>query len=152
MIITFCGHSNASFTAEETKLIFAILEQKIRENHADTFYLGDYGDFDRLCYIALTTLKKSYPNIKLIFITPYIDTNYSKMRNAKDKYDEIIFPPLEQVPKRLAISKRNEWMVDNADFVIAYVKYSWGGASKTLEYAKRKGKPYINIANIICQL
>ena len=149
MIITFCGHSRVSFTAEETKLIFELLEQKIIKNHADTFYLGDYGEFDRLCFITLKKLKKSYPNIKLIFITPYIDIHYSKMRDAKDKYDEIIFPPLEQVPKQFAISKRNEWMIDNSDFVIAYVKYSWGGASKTLEYVKRKKKPYINLANLL---
>ena len=30
-------------------------------------------------------------------------------------------------------------MVDNSKLLIAYVKYSWGGASRTLEYAKRKG-------------
>ena len=37
-------------------------------------------------------------------------------------------------------------MVDEADLVIAYVMYSWGGAAKTLEYAKRKKKTIINLA------
>ena len=37
-------------------------------------------------------------------------------------------------------------MVEQADLVIAYVKYSWGGAAKTLEYSKRKKKRIINIA------
>ena len=37
-------------------------------------------------------------------------------------------------------------MVDNCDLLIAYVKYSWGGARKTLDYAIRKKKPYINFA------
>ena len=37
-------------------------------------------------------------------------------------------------------------MVDSADLVIAYVKYSWGGAAKTLEYAKRRKVPIINIS------
>jgi hypothetical protein len=37
-------------------------------------------------------------------------------------------------------------MVDSADFVISYVKYSWGGAAKTLEYAKRKKVPLVNVA------
>ena len=35
---------------------------------------------------------------------------------------------------------------DEADLVIAYVTYSWGGAAKTLEYAKRKKKTIINLA------
>lgn len=38
-------------------------------------------------------------------------------------------------------------MIDNADFVIAYVKYSIGGAFKTLEYAKTQKVLYCNIAN-----
>ena len=38
-------------------------------------------------------------------------------------------------------------MVDSADLVIAYVQYSWGGAAKTLEYAKRKKKTIINLAS-----
>ena len=37
-------------------------------------------------------------------------------------------------------------MVEEADLVIAYVMYSWGGAAKTLEYAKRKKVSIINIA------
>ena len=36
--------------------------------------------------------------------------------------------------------------VDEADLVITYVAYSWGGATKTLEYTKRKKKTIINLA------
>ena len=36
-------------------------------------------------------------------------------------------------------------MVDQADTVIAYVRYD-GGAAKTLAYAKRKQKNIINLA------
>ena len=58
----------------------------------------------------------------------------------KQQYDESLYPPLENVPKRYAISKRNEFMVDNADIVIAYVVFGFGGASKTLRYAEKKRK------------
>ena len=95
---------------------------------------------------TLRELKKEFQNVELIFITPYLDKNYSKLEFAKYHYDDVIFPPLESVPRKFAILKRNEWMVDSADLVIAYVKYSWGGAAKTLEYAKRKKVPIINIA------
>ena len=90
------------------------------------FYLGGYGDFDRLCLSVLRELKKEFSNIELLFITPYLDKNYSKLEFAKDYYDAIIFPPIENVPRKFAILKRNEWMVNSADLVIAYVTYSLG--------------------------
>ena len=146
MIITFCGHSNCLFSDEEKENLKQILIKEITKKPTYKFYLGGYGDFDSLCLRTLRELKKEFQDIELIFITPYIDKNYSKLEFAKYHYDDVIFPPLESVPRKLAILKRNEWMVEEADLVIAYVKYSWGGAAKTLEYAKRKKVPIFNIA------
>ena len=146
MIITFCGHSQAIFTDEEKSVLRNILVDEINKNPTCKFYLGGYGDFDGLCLRTLKELKNDFPEIELIFITPYLDKNYSKLEFAKYHYDDVIFPPLESVPRKFAILKRNEWMVEQADLVIAYVKYSWGGAVKALEYAKRKKKRIINIA------
>ena len=53
-------------------------------------------------------------------------------------FDGTIYPDIENVPPRFAIIKRNEWMVKQSDFMIAYVNYPWGGAYKTLQYAERK--------------
>ena len=146
MTITFCGHSNCLFSDEEKEKLKQLLIKETRKNPTCKFYLGGYGDFDSLCLRTLRELKTDFPDIELLFITPYIDKNYSKLEFSKYYYDDVIFPPLESVPRKFAILKRNEWMVDSADLVIAYVKYSWGGASKTLEYAKRKKKKIINIA------
>ena len=146
MIITFCGHSNCSFSDEEKEKLKQLLLKEIRKNPTCKFYLGGYGDFDSLCLRTLRELKTDFPDIELLFITPYLDSNYSKLQLAKYYYDDIIFPPIENVPRKFAILKRNEWIVDSANLVIAYVKYSWGGAAKTLEYAKRKKVPIINIS------
>ena len=146
MTITFCGHSNCLFSDKEKEKLKQLLIKEIRKNPTCKFYLGGYGDFDSLCLRTLRELKKEFQDIELIFITPYLDKNYSKLEFAKYHYDDIIFPPLESVPRKFAILKRNEWMVDSADLVIAYVKYSWGGAAKTLEYAKRKKVPIVNVA------
>ena len=146
MIITFCGHSNCLFSDEEKEKLKQLLIKEIRKNPTCKFYLGGYGDFDSLCLRTLRELKTDFPDIELLFITPYLDKNYSKLELAKYYYDDVIFPPMENVPRKFAILKRNEWMVDSAELVIAYVKYSWGGAAKTLEYAKRKKVPIINIA------
>ena len=146
MIITFCGHSKAIFSGEEKLLLKQLLIKEIRKNPTCKFYLGGYGCFDSLCLRTLRELKMDFPDIELLFITPYLDKNYSKLELAKYYYDDAIFPPIENVPHKFAILKRNEWMVDEADLVIAYVMYSWGGAAKTLEYAKRKKVFIINIA------
>lgn len=146
MVITFCGHSQVIFTDEEKSVLRNILVDEINKNPTSKFYLGGYGDFDVLCLRTLKDLKADFPEIELIFITPYLDKNYSKLEFAKYHYDDVIFPPLENVPRKFAILKRNEWMVEEADLVIAYVMYSWGGAAKTLEYAKRKKKTIINLA------
>lgn len=146
MIITFCGHSQVIFTDEEKSLLRNILVDEINKSPTCKFFLGGYGDFDSLCLRTLRELKKEFQDIELIFITPYLDKNYSKLEFAKNHYDDVIFPPIESVPRKFAILKRNEWMAEQADLVIAYVMYSWGGAAKTLEYAKRKKKRIINIA------
>ena len=146
MVITFCGHSNCLFSDEEKEKLKQHLIKEIRKNPTCKFYLGGYGDFDSLCLRTLRELKTDFPDIELLFITPYLNKNYSKLEFAKYHYDDVIFPPLESVPRKFAILKRNEWMVDSADLIIAYVKYSWGGAAKTLEYAKRRKVPIINIA------
>ena len=148
MTITFCGHSNFSFANTVKEKLRELLLQEIRKNPACKFYLGGYGDFDSLCLNILKELKIQFPNIESLFITPYLDDNYSKLETAKLYYDGIIYPPLENVPRRFCISKRNEWMVNEADLVIAFVKYSWGGAAKTLEYAKRKKVDFFNLAEL----
>ena len=147
MIITFCGHSNYLFGNVVKEELKNILINETRKNPTCKFYLGGYGDFDGLCLRTLREIKKDFPDLELIFITPYLDKSYSKLELAKYYYDDVIFPPIENTPRKFAISKRNEWMVDEADLVIAFVTYSWGGAAKTLEYAKRKKKTIINIAS-----
>ena len=64
----------------------------------------------------------------------------------RKRYDGIIYPELEDKPKKFAIFYRNQWMVDRADCVIAYVVRTWGGAYATYQYAKKKGKEVFNLA------
>ena len=142
LIITFCGHSKlsdqATIQAQLTQELRSLLEQ---ENHK--FYLGGYGDFDLLAVKVLHELKSEYPELESILILPYLD----KQVDASH-YDGTIYPPLENVPKRYAISHRNRWMVDQADMVIACVDHDWGGAAKTLEYAVKKGRRIINLGGL----
>ena len=107
----------------------------IHEGGAATFYLGGYGTFDGLAAAALRKLKETYPHIELILVLTYLNRDIDASR-----YDGTTYPPLEKVPLRYAIVKRNEWMVCESDVVISGVTHGWGGAAKTLEFAQRKKK------------
>lgn len=137
MTVTFCGHSHVSDTAELNVWLDKVLDLLIAEG-ADRFYLGGYGDFDCLAAEAVKTKKDEKPDIEMALVTAYFG------RHADgESYDYVIYPTLRDVTQRSAIPKRNGWMVDSADVVVAYVTHDWGGAAKTLEYARRCGKRVI---------
>lgn len=130
MIITFSGHSVIS----SSNKVKEIVKEQIRNNITDvglvTCYLGGYGDFDKICARACRELKEEYGDIELVYVTPYISLSQQvkiKEMQSCGLCDTSIYPPIENAPPRFAISKRNEWMMTNADLIIAYVNHSYGG-------------------------
>ncbi len=139
MLVTFCGHRDVEYEYLVEKQLVEIIKSLILRG-AKEFFLGGYGRFDLLAAKAVKRLQKDYPQIRSILVLPYLNRSYDTAL-----YDASIYPPIENTPKRFAILKRNQWMVDTADVVIAYVKYPFGGAAKTLEYAKRRNKRIVEI-------
>jgi len=145
VIITFCGHSNYTSSLEDEERLLILLENIACGNRVD-FYLGGYGNFDAFALKCATKYKQSHKNVKLVFITPYLDKWLNERNDILKKYyDEIIYPEIEHVPQKFAIIKRNEWMVDQADYLFAYVATHYGGAYRTLLYAHKHKKPYVNL-------
>ena len=139
MIVTFCGHSDWYGSPEEREHLRSVIRDLIVEG-ADTFYLGGYGGFDSGAAGLVRELKEEFPHIRSVLVIPYLDREYNL-----NCYDESLYPPIEDVPLRFAISKRNEWMVEQADVVVSGVRHGWGGAATTLKYAQRKKKRIISI-------
>lgn len=142
MIITFCGHAQFQGSKEYEQKILAFLEKKVGNQFAD-MYFGGYGNFDSFAYECCKTYKEIHPNISLIFVTPYLKSNAAY--DYEKKYDSILYPGIEDKPKRYAIVYRNQYMVEKADYVIAYVSHDWGGAYTMYRYAKKKGKEIFNL-------
>lgn len=145
MTVCFCGHSKlySSYDSIKEKCYEIVLEQIARG--VDSFLVGDYGDFDGLAASICLALRKKHPIkvcLVLPYYKPYID-DYTQQRY--NRFDSVITPPLEDTPHRYRIIKANQYMVNESDIVIAYVRSS-GGAAKTLKYAKRKDKIIINFA------
>lgn len=148
MIITFCGHSNLVDNREKLreKLLNVLLEQ-IPKNKCVSFYLGGYGAFDSLALDVCLEYKKNFNNnATLCFLTPYLIFKKEDEKDYKIRgYDEIIYPDLETVPKRLCILRRNDSMVKQADLIIAYINHTWGGAYEAFKKAKQMNKHIINL-------
>lgn len=74
---------------------------------------------------AVKAKKDEKPDIETALVTAYLG------RHADGEfYDYMIYPTLKDVTQRSAIPQRNEWMVDSADVVVAYVTHEWGGAAR----------------------
>ena len=135
MVISFFGHADFS-SSENVENSIKKLFTKLKKVDKVEFYLSGYGAFSDFAYKKCVEFKNNHHNVKIIFITPYLD---SYLENRKDSlrslYDEIIFPTIENIPKKFAIIKRNEWIVDNSNLIVFYVNRSFGGASKVLTYA-----------------
>ena len=148
MIITFCGHSVFEKEEEYEQKILTFLEEKVGDNPAD-MYLGGYGDFDAFAYECCKKYKKTHPAISLVFVTPYLTLEYQRnhLNYQRTRYNSILYPEIEDKPLRFAITYRNKYMVEKADYVVAYITHSWGCAYKFYRYAMQKGKEIFNISN-----
>lgn len=139
MVCTFFGHRD-TYDLERDKLKQAIIKE-IEENGADTFYVGNHGNYDRMVFSVLKELKDIYTKISVNVVLAYLPKD-----NSEDLLYTVFPEGIELVPKRFAINFRNKWMIEQSDMVIAFVQSSFGGAAKFVEMARKKRKTIINLA------
>lgn len=93
-------------------------------------------------------LKEHNPSVQLMIVLPY----HPAIRpfEAPDGCNGTFYPwEDEHIPKRLAIIKTNQRMVDICDYIIAYSWHLLGGSGNVLEYAcKREKKGFVRICNL----
>lgn len=109
------------------------------------FYTGAMGRFDSLFASAVRKAKKSYPNIRLICVKPYMTKEINESGDyLYSLYDDIIIPTeLADIHPKSAIPKRNRLLVDWSDIVIGYIKRQYGGAYTAIRYARSIKKEVI---------
>ncbi len=149
-ICCFAGHREIYDGERVFFTLKNIIEHLILHENITEFLVGNYGNFDMLAARCIKTLKKKYTNIKLILIIPYRTQQLNKFKEYYKEYDDIIVADIpDSTPAKFKILKCNEYMIKQSDFLICYVKYSWGGASKTLEYAQKQHIKILNINDIL---
>ena len=140
---TFFGHRDCPY-ASKVKLRDVLID--LIENHnVDMFYVGHQGAFDSLVSGVLRELAQEYPHVRYAVVLAYMPAEHS---GPVDYSDTMLPEGIELVHPRYAISWRNNWMLQQADFVVAYVGHSWGGAAQYVQKAIRSGKTVINLYDL----
>ncbi len=154
IICIFAGHREI-FECDIERHIEAAIEGILQKDSAFVFYSGEMGEFDRKCSAAVRNAKKHHPelDIRLIAVLPYMTSSINTNKDFYERsFDDVIIPTeLANIHYKATIPKRNKWLVDHCDCLIAYVYHSFGGAYMTMKYAARHNKMIINIANLMKQ-
>ncbi len=134
----FAGHSR---TPES---VFHALEDAVERHIVECgvtqFYASNYGDFDYMALCAVKKAKKRHKNVFLTLALPYWPGTGRQLPEMEG-IDGLYYPrELDGVPYQHAIPRFNRLMVKDATHLIAYVNHSWGGAARTLEYARTRQK------------
>ena len=86
MTVMFCGHRQI-YHRDEVEPWLSQTIQKLIDEGADCFYLGNYGAFDRMAAWTLGTFKKKYPYTRIVLALAYRTQEYDAYL-----YDDVVYP------------------------------------------------------------
>ncbi|HCD81098.1 MAG TPA: hypothetical protein DEQ65_01930 [Ruminococcaceae bacterium] len=141
MTVTFFGHRNTPDSIQPS--LKKALIQLIEQEGADTFYVGNEGNFDCMAYKTLKELKTIYPFIEFKVMLAYLTKRKSDFYTPET--EDTVFPDgLLKTPLKFAISKRNNIMLKLADTVVMYACAA-GSTLNLKALAEDRGKRVINL-------
>ena len=141
----FIGHRDTPETVKPA--LQAAVEQHIVEYGVTEFIVGNYGGFDHMAAKAVISAKKRHPGITLSMLIPYHPAE--RPVEPPQGFDNTFYPPgMEKVPRKLAIVRANRFMVDHVDYLIAYAWHPASNARNLVEYAQKKGVPFVNLGKL----
>ena len=124
------------------------IERLIVEENVRYFYVGGYGGFDRIAAAAVKRAKQKYTDITLMLVLPYHPAE--RAVPTPDGFDGTYHPEgLENTPRRYAIVRTNQIMVNTCDWLVCYVRHGVSNSRNLLEHAQRReAKGLMQIVNI----
>ena len=141
-----CGFGNRTVYEKIQAEIDAAVEKAIAMGCTE-FFNGDMGDFDRMFFSAVKRAKKLHPEIRIFCEKPYLTKELQINKEFYiSNFDEIIIPDASaSAHYKAAITKRNQFMIDESDVVLIYTIKEYGGAYTAKKYAKMQNKEIIEI-------
>ena len=142
---TFFGHRECSDSIKPQ--LREVLIDLVMNHNVEMFYVGNQGRFDAIVRGVLRELKKEYPQMRINYAV--VLAYFPGKQNEDDDYSDTMLPEgIESVHPRYAISWRNNWMLQQSDYVVTYITHSWGGAAQYAAKAARQGKSVVNLAGL----
>ena len=147
--VSFFGHRMIDNALEIENRLEQLIRTLLREHEYVEFLVGRDGEFDQLVSSAVRRCKREYrsDNSAHIWVLPYIRAEFQDDEGSfRDYYDEIeICEAAAGCYYKNAHQTRNRAMVDRSDLVAFCIQHASGGAWQTMKYAKKQGKPCINL-------
>lgn len=142
----FMGHREAD--EQLLPRLELVIDRLVTDEKVRYFYVGDYGGFDRIAATAVKRAKQKYPDVTLMLVLPYHPAE--RVVPTPDGFDGTYHPEgLENMPRRYAIVRANQIMVDACDWLVCYVCHGASNSRNLLEYARRREENgLIQIINI----
>lgn len=137
--VSFIGHREVADYPFVEEQVYSIVGELIATKEYVEFYVGRNGEYDLLVASVIKRAKRDFggQNSALILVIPY---PVAEMEAYENYYDEVEYPKeLYKVHYKSAIAKRNEWLVENSDMLVAYVVRDYGGAAQCLNQAIKRG-------------
>ena len=152
----FIGHRKIEMNNELFQNLRDSIENLIINCNVINFLFGSRSEFNELCHIIVSDLKKNYSNIKRIM---YTCTNESCiLKDKKFKFEKIFFEISKQninllefeeefeyknkyTAGKASYIERNKEMIDNSDYCIFYFKEGYipkHKANRTCNVLKNK--------------
>lgn len=151
-VCCFTGHRE--LPKQDVPLLVCRLEKAISdliENGYNSFCAGGALGFDTVAAQTVLHMKATNPHIQLILILPCESQTKAWSRKDKETYENIkkqadrfVYLSKDYYPG--CMQKRNRYLVDNSSVCICYLTKTSGGTAYTVDYARKKGKKVIHIA------
>jgi len=148
-VTTVCGTGHRPEDSEDEQAVRIKVRTKLRYTNKtiDTFITGMAAGFD--LWAGDEALGLGIPIIAAVPWRGHAPRTSDEALYQKllDNAKEVVYvTDVDDYPGPWVYHKRNEWMVDHADLVLAY----WSGKEKggtfaCYQYAKKKGKPVANV-------
>lgn len=142
----FIGHRETG--GDVVPALTEAVERHITDYGVTDFYVGHYGGFDGLAAQVVKEARERHPEIRLTLVLPYHPA--IQPISTPIGFDGTFYSwEDEKIPKRLAIIKTNQRMVDTCDYLITYAYHFLGGTGQIVEYArKQEEKGRIKVTNL----
>lgn len=113
------------------------IERHITELGVTEFIVGHYGNFDRMAARALASAKQAHPEISLWLLLPYHPAEQKV--EVPEGFNGSYYPErMESAPRRVAIVKANRYVLENVEYLIAYVTHRFGNVWNLIDYAENR--------------